>query len=338
MIPADELMSKPIDLRNPYIFYLGHIPTFLEMHLARATDGKFTGPSSYPRIFERGIDPDVDNPDQCHAHSEIPDSWPPLNEILSFEAHVRDRVKDIYRFIDLRAESKLARALWLGFEHEAMHLETLLHMLLQSEKILPPPGRVRPDFEAMAHEAETISTEIEWITIPDTMLTLGLGVPENKSGQGGYYGWDNELPSRQVIVRPFVAQAGPITNGQYARYLKQTQKKEIPVSWAQKECTDAVALKDVTSDTHKGINGATKSVGSYLDGKYARTVYGPIPLVQALHWPVMASYDELAGYAEWMDSRIPTFEEVRSIYHYVEQTNSKPATKVLAQTIAAVNG
>lgn len=29
MVPRDELMSKPIKLRNALIFYFGHIPTFL---------------------------------------------------------------------------------------------------------------------------------------------------------------------------------------------------------------------------------------------------------------------------------------------------------------------
>lgn len=338
MMPADKLLSKPIDLRNPYIFYLGHIPTFLEIHLARATDEKFNGPLSYPRIFERGIDPDVDNPEQCHAHSIIPDSWPPLDEIFKFEAHVRNRVKEFYRLADLGPKSKLARALWLGFEHEAMHLETLLYMLLQSEEILPPPGRVRPDFEALAHEAEITKTENEWITVPETKLTLGLGGSDNQTGEGGYYGWDNELPSREVVVRSFLAQARPITNGEYARYLEQTRSDKIPASWTQKNGTEHLMSKNVTSNTHESINGARKSVGHYLDGKYARTVYGTIPLGQALHWPVIASYDELAGYARWMNGRIPTFEEVRSIYHYVEQANSKPVSKVLAQKIAAVNG
>jgi hypothetical protein len=29
MVPREELLSKPIKLRNALIFYLGHIPTFL---------------------------------------------------------------------------------------------------------------------------------------------------------------------------------------------------------------------------------------------------------------------------------------------------------------------
>ena len=33
MVPREELLSKPIQLRNALIFYLGHIPTFLGMLL-----------------------------------------------------------------------------------------------------------------------------------------------------------------------------------------------------------------------------------------------------------------------------------------------------------------
>ena len=118
MIPEDDLLSKPIKLRNCCLFYLGHIPTFLDIHLARATDGTPSEPSSYRNIFERGIDPDVDNPEHCHAHSDIPDSWPPVGEILEFQDRVRNRVRLLYRTKKAETDRKLGRALWLGFEHE----------------------------------------------------------------------------------------------------------------------------------------------------------------------------------------------------------------------------
>ena len=35
MLPEEELLSKPIKLRNSCIFYLGHIPTFLDIHVSR---------------------------------------------------------------------------------------------------------------------------------------------------------------------------------------------------------------------------------------------------------------------------------------------------------------
>jgi formylglycine-generating enzyme required for sulfatase activity len=51
----------------------------------------------------------------------------------------------------------------------------------------------------------------------------------------------------------------------------------------------------------------------------------------------MASYNELAGYAKWMGGRIPTIEEVRSLYEYVEDRKSKQLEKSIGKIIPAVN-
>jgi hypothetical protein len=118
MIPKEELLSQPIKLRNCCLFYLGHIPTFLDIHLTRSTDGKPTDPAYYPQIFERGIDPDVEDPSKCHNHSEIPESWPPAEEILEFQNRVRARVTKLYESGEAQKNRKLGRVLWLGFEHE----------------------------------------------------------------------------------------------------------------------------------------------------------------------------------------------------------------------------
>src|SRR5271155_2680270 len=115
MIPEEELLEKPIKLRNACIFYLGHIPTFLDIQLTKATALPPCEPSYYPRIFERGIDPDVDNPEKCHDHSEIPDEWPPLQEILGYQDQVRTKVRRLYKTQDI--PRNVGRSLWIGFEH-----------------------------------------------------------------------------------------------------------------------------------------------------------------------------------------------------------------------------
>lgn len=116
MIPKHELLSKPIKLRNCCLFYLGHIPAFLDMHLTRATGEAPTHPDFYQNMFERGIDPDVDNPEHCHAHSEIPDEWPPVEEIISYQGRVRARARSLLE--GKVGDRKLGRAMWIGFEHE----------------------------------------------------------------------------------------------------------------------------------------------------------------------------------------------------------------------------
>ena len=118
MIPEQELLSKPIKLRNCCLFYLGHIPAFLDTHLTRATVDGATEPQYFQRMFERGIDPDVDNPEHCHAHSEIPDEWPPFEGILEYQEQVRKRARSLYGSKAVELERRLGRAMWIGFEHE----------------------------------------------------------------------------------------------------------------------------------------------------------------------------------------------------------------------------
>ncbi|KAL8695927.1 MAG: hypothetical protein Q9224_003069 [Gallowayella concinna] len=340
MIPKDQLLSKPILLRNCCLFYLGHIPTFLDIHLTRATGQGPTEPSSYQMIFERGIDPDVDNPEHCHAHSEIPETWPPVTDIIDYQGRVRSRVEQLFNMGTKSMSQAVGRALWLGFEHEALHLETLLYMLLQSDSLLPPPGSV-PDFETLAHDARNYGVHNEWIKIPAATVSVGMQDPETDSGPVRYFGWDNEKPMRKTHVPAFKAQARPLTNEDFARYLCGTNQQALPASWTQTGSGGGNARATKGSAQYADANRASGPSEplheGFLDGKCVRTVYGPIALQHALAWPVFASYDELAGCAQWMNGRIPTADEVRSIYNHVNLAK-KEAEKVQAKKISAVNG
>ncbi|KAF2024560.1 hypothetical protein EK21DRAFT_104582 [Setomelanomma holmii] len=337
MIPESELLARPIKLRNECIFYLGHIPTFLDIHLARATDGTPSEPAYFRTIFERGIDPDVEDPTKCHDHSEIPESWPPLDQILQHQSTVRDRAEATYTSGEVESNPRIARALWLGFEHEAMHLETLLYMLIQSEKVLPPPGTVTPDFEALAKQSATVVVENEWFTVPEAEVKIGLDDAENDKTTKRYFGWDNERPQRTVHVKSFRAKGRPITNGEYATYLAQTGKSKIPASWSEHAYYNGQTNGKRDSVINGHQNGS-ESLQKITSGKYVRTVYGTVPLEYALEWPVMASYDELIGCAQWMGGRIPTMEEARSIYSYVDSLKAPEVEKSIGNTIPAVNG
>ena len=52
MIPRGMLFVKPIDLRHICLFYLGHIPTFLDIHISRLLKEPHTEPDEYKYIFE----------------------------------------------------------------------------------------------------------------------------------------------------------------------------------------------------------------------------------------------------------------------------------------------
>ena len=334
MIPDDELMEKPIKLRNACIFYLGHIPTFFDMKITDATKTKPTEPSYFYKVFKRGIDPDVDNPEKVHAHSEVPDTWPELDEILLFQDRVRERVISFYKSGQVYNDHWLGRTMWLGFEHEIMHLETLLYMMIQSEKTLPPKGTMKPDFEQLAAQARRATVENEWFDIPEQSVRIGMTDPENAEGPRRYFGWDVEKPSYTVKVKSFKAKARPITVGEYAKYLSETGKKQLPASWMHMDTLNGVNGGNDVNGHH--MNGDA-AFHDFLHGKAIRTVYGPVPLNSALDWPVAASYDELAACAKYMNGRIPTLEEARSIYLYADTLKEKNPAKVLGNMIPAVN-
>ena len=178
----------------------------------------------------------------------------------------------------------------------------------------------------------------QWIRIPAQTLTIGMDDPENEKGPDRYFGWDNEKPKRRTNVHAFDAKARPLTNGDFARFLSVNNDCDVPASWTS-------SLKRNSSDPNKEpsngsyINGADSSLTEvFLNGKFVRTVFGPVPLKHALHWPVMASYDELARCAKWMNGRIPTAEEVRSIYHYVDTNRREERGSILTKETSALNG
>lgn len=198
MLPNEELHDKPIKLRNACIFYLGHIPTFLDIQLCKTTGEPATEPAYYASIFERGIDPDVDNPELCHDHSEIPDEWPALDDILVYQQRVRERIRAFYAANvgnTPQTESHapvtrpVAQAIWVGFEHELMHLETLLYMMLQSDKTLPPPNIPKPDFAKLAIKARAARVENQWFDVPAQDHVVGIDDPDNGTDLTRNFGW-----------------------------------------------------------------------------------------------------------------------------------------------------
>lgn len=214
-------------------------------------------------------------------------------------------------------------------------------MLLQSNKTVPPPG-MRPDFESLAAQAQKDAVPNQWIGVPATRITIGMEDSENDEGPDRYFGWDNEKPERQIDVQSFEAKARPITNEEYANFLEQTGAGTIPASWALAHegsfLSKLGACAQIKGDG-RYMNGASSPpTDAFLDDKYVRTVYGPVPLKYALHWPVFASFDELALCAAWMGGRIPTAEELRTIYNYVDVNQSKKAVSILTRKVSAVNG
>lgn len=194
MLPAADLNEKPINLRNACIFYLGHIPTFLDLQLAKATGNAPTEPEYFAAIFRRGIDPDVDNPEKCHEHSIIPHEWPSLHDIKAYQGRVRSRLRGMYKGGIEQLPRDIGRSIWMSYEHELMHLETMLYIMLQSPRTLPPPQVPRPDFATMALEDRRRRVPNQWFDVPAQTIVAGMDDPEDATDVNRHFGWYGTFP------------------------------------------------------------------------------------------------------------------------------------------------
>ncbi|TFK23689.1 DUF323 domain-containing protein [Coprinopsis marcescibilis] len=299
MIPETMLHQKPIDLRHKCLFYIGHIPTFLDMLLSKSVGGKPTEPAYFWSIFERGIDPHVDDPDHCHNHSEVPDKdedWPDLSSIISFRNGVRDRLVRLYDELESGQRilnRNVARTLSMTLEHEGFHIETLLYMLIQraGTGTLPPRGFRSPEWTILSKQWNQISPPSSCMAqLGPAQLMMGHDdseaddkLPHNPADIVDHnFGWDNESPARVVEVGRFNVDWRPITNSEYESFCKETRRSELPKSWVREDGENKV-----------------------------RTLYGPVSMSIAGEWPVLASYDELLDYARFKRGRLPTEPELR---------------------------
>ncbi|RPD52159.1 hypothetical protein L226DRAFT_574902 [Lentinus tigrinus ALCF2SS1-7] len=303
MIPQELLHSKPIDLRHKPLFYIGHLPTFANILLSRLIKDKPVEPRSYLTIFERGIDPSVDDPDQCHSHSDVPErdeDWPVIEDVLKYRDAVRTRVvRRIYEEME-RGERpltrRMARTLMMVHEHDGFHIETLLYMLIQraGTGMLPPPGFAIPPWATLAAQWDTIPPPATpTVTLGPCTITLGHDdqepddvTPELERDVAAHeFGWDNESPARAVHVGAFRVEWRPVTNGEFEAFWRGAGKGVVsmPASWVEEE-----------------------------DGEVrVRTLYGPVPMRYARHWPVLTAYDDLTAYAKHKGGRIPSEAELR---------------------------
>ncbi|KAJ9057603.1 hypothetical protein DSO57_1021016 [Entomophthora muscae] len=278
LITDELLLVKPISLRHPFVFYLGHIPAFLDIQLANHLKEPFTEPSSFATHFERGIDPDVNDPTKCHSHSEIPAVWPTRKEISEYQERVKQR---LISASSLPEDARLGRVLVYAFEHQAMHIETLLYMLL----------RVTPLTNATAlvpiknQNSERVKKS-SLLQVPSGTVRLGIDDKEelDELHSPTTYGWDNESPSREVMVPNFHLDSRPVTNGEFLDFLKATINLNYPASWIP------IDLPQFTFQV--------------------MSFNGPVSMERAINWPVMVAHDQALAYAEWRGMRLPTEPEL----------------------------
>ena len=296
LIDPAAYYSRPIALRNPIVFYEGHLPAFSIISFLRRGLGHPPIDARLEKLFERGIDPDS-------AEAAVPRSgagtmWPSRDEVLAFAARADDAIVSALEraeFLEDRPAMQRAQALYTALEHEAMHQETLLYMwhrLPYEQKILRPSGgRTSDDLPPKGGSHKDSRSTVR---IPAGTATLGA------DREGIAFGWDNEFDEHRVDVPAFEIDVFDVTNAEFMEFVEaggyrtrelwsdenwrwlQEEKLEHPTFWIP--------------STRTGVKGFVW-----------RGMFEDIPLPP--EWPVYVSQAEATAYARWRNRRLPTEAE-----------------------------
>lgn len=221
MIDPAAYYSRPISLRNPIVFYEGHLPAFSVIAFINRGLGREGVDARLERLFARGIDPDSE--ESATPRSGADTRWPSRDEVLAFGDRVDALVLEAIRnapFDETRPAMRHAEGLFTALEHEAMHQETLLYMWHR----LPHDQKVRPTY--LPYETRGDVPQRSSVTIPAGEVTLGLS-----RGQVPF-GWDNEFEAHRVTVDAFEIDAHSVTNGDYLPFV-EAGHVEPPAFWVR---------------------------------------------------------------------------------------------------------
>jgi len=295
LIDPSAYYSRPISLRNPIVFYEGHLPAFSVIAFLRRGLGLPPVDARMERLFERGIDPDSEA--AAVPRSGASTVWPSRDEVRAFARACDDAI--LAALGDLTSASLPLEGLYTALEHEAMHQETLLYMwhrLPYEQNRLPPEGGSHMNGGARAAERSSMLPPSGGsIEVPSGQAVLGA----DRSDVA--FGWDNEFDRHTVDVPAFEIDTLPVTNAQFLAFIAAGgyRKRELwndeGWEWVQGEGVEHPAFwVREGSDGREGHEAASAFRW--------RGMFEALPL--PLDWPVYVSHAEASAYARWKGRRL----------------------------------
>jgi 5-histidylcysteine sulfoxide synthase len=216
------------DLRHPLIFYYTH-PAALYVNKLRVA-GLLAEPVNpdYEQLFETGVD-EMSWDDLSKNEME----WPSVSECREYRRKVYRLVADLIAehpgLADGHPPVAMDDPLWalfLGFEHERIHIETtsVLMRELPVELVARPEGfpRLHPSARPLAPDAipprRVPASGRDWpenplVPVPAGRARIG------KDRDFPTFGWDNEYGAREPSVEAFASSRYLVTNGEFHAFV-----------------------------------------------------------------------------------------------------------------------
>ena len=310
LIDPAAYYSRPIALRNPIVFYEGHLPAFSVIAFLRRGLGRPAVDARLEALFERGIDPETEA--AAVPRSGASTVWPSRDEVRAFARACDEAV--IAAIGSVSSSALPLEGLYTALEHEAMHQETLLYMWHRLPYEQKHRGAMRDARSADERGArrEARGGSRGNATVPAGIATLGA----NRGDVA--FGWDNEFDRHDVHVPAFDVDVLPVTNAEFLKFInaggydRRDLWDDEGWSWIQAERVQHPAFwlpASLALRTAPPASDPAAPRASSLAPRdwHWRGMFEPLPLHS--DWPVYVSHAEASAYARWKGRRLMTEPE-----------------------------
>jgi iron(II)-dependent oxidoreductase len=278
-------VHKPIALRNPIVFYEGHLPAFTVNTLIKKGLGRPGIDERLETIFARGIDPD----EEAAAVARGNPAWPGRDAVRAYADAADALVEDAMANADVTRDDhpllRHAQAVWAVIEHEEMHQETLAYMWHQ----------VRYEWKNKPAHYVTAPPRLRGGPRPSRALVprgvVTIGTPDE-----GQFAWDNERPSRRVEVAAFEIDTLKVTNADFMQFVEAGGYRE-PRYWRPQDW-----------EWVQGEQVSHPPFWELRDGSWQwLAMFERVALPG--EWPVYVTWAEANAYSRWRGERLMTEAE-----------------------------
>ncbi len=295
-LSSDEAYyKKPISLRHPLIFYLGHTATFFVNKLVLAGIIPKRIDPKMESIFAVGVDEmSWDDLDTTHY------DWPAVEAVHAYRNIIRQTVDQLITDLPLSLPITWESPWWtilMGIEHERIHLETS-SVLIRQHKL----EYVQSHKDWQPCKKSSIAPKNELINVAAGKVQIG----ENKATQK-HYGWDNEYGNHAADIPAFQASKYLVSNQEFLAFVEangystESYWQEEGRAWQRH-----IGAEHPTFWVKKGTSWQLRVMTEEI--------------AMPWDWPVDVNYHEAKAFCSWKSTtskqpiRLPTEDEWYRLY------------------------
>lgn len=291
---AEAFLLPPYhNLRHPMIFYYVHTAVVYvnKLRVARLIDKPVN--AYFEQLFETGVDEmswddlsknEMEWPslDECHAYRKTVYSL--LTEIISTHADLKPGHAPI-------GMSHPLWALFMGFEHERIHLETSsvlirelpLHLVSRPKAFAP----LHPSAHAPSHFPPRLGIDYP---APKLLKIEGERVHIGKPFSWPTFGWDNEYGAKDCDVPAFESSPYLVSNGEFWEFVSQGGYRDESLwthaGWQWRQ--------------YRNVKWPTFWVPDGPQGSFRFKLRACFEVIDMpWSWPAVVNYHEAKAFANW---------------------------------------